>query len=178
MAFKVGEKVVYPNHGVGIIEGISNHSIQGSVSCFYTLRLTATNSTVMVPMSNAGEVGLRTPINAPECERLLKNLATNFSDPPTDWKNRYKDFLEKMRTGDVFSVAEVLKTLTYLNQLKPLSFREKRMLERARFLVVSELTIACKKPEKLVGPMVDEALGKACAKHTRRVERAALAAAG
>lgn len=178
MAFKVGEKVVYPNHGVGVIEGISNYTVQGSVSRFYTLRLTATNSTVMVPMDNVCEVGLRNPITAAECDRLLKNLATNFSDPPTDWKNRYKDFLEKMRTGDVFSVAEVLKTLTYLNQLKPLSFREKRMLERARFLVVSELAIACRKPETLVGPMVDEALRKACAKHTRRAERAAMAAAG
>ena len=106
---------------------------------FYMLRLVASDSVVMVPVVNADEVGLRSPIKSKECEKLLKLLAEDFSAPPADWKDRYKEFLEKMRTGDVFTVAEVLKTLTYLSNRKPLSFREKRMLERARFLVISEV---------------------------------------
>ncbi|HQR38914.1 MAG TPA: CarD family transcriptional regulator, partial [Blastocatellia bacterium] len=95
-----------------------------------------------------------------------------------DWKDRYKEFLEKMRTGDVFTVSEVLKTLTYLSLRKPLSFREKRMLERARFLVVSEIAMVWRKTEPNVEQLVDEALSKACSKHTKNVARVAAAAAG
>jgi CarD family transcriptional regulator len=133
------------------------------------LRLKATDSVVMVPIDNALGVGLRPPIKTKDCERLLALLAENFAAPPADWKDRYKDFLEKMRTGDVFTVAEVLKTLTFLSQRKPLSFREKRMLERARFLVVSELAIVMRKADKDIEPVVDEALSNACSKHTRGV---------
>ena len=176
MSFRIGEKVVYPNHGIGIIEEISTKQINGAPNRFYLLRLNGTNSVVMVPTDNVGEVGLRPPISAPDCERLVKSLSDNFLDPPTDWKGRYKDFLDKMRTGDIFSVAEVLKHLTYLNNLKPLSFREKRMLERSRHLVVSELSISWRKPEAHVGGLVDEALRRACTKHTRRATRAAAAA--
>ena len=177
MAFKVGEKVVYPNHGVGVVEEISIRELGAESNKFYMLRLTATDSMVMVPVANADEVGLRSPIKSKECERLLKLLAENFASPPADWKDRYKEFLEKMRTGDIFTVAEVLKTLTYLSMRKPLSFREKRMLERARFLVISELSLVCRKPEPAVEGMVDEALSKACSKHNRSDERTAAAAA-
>jgi CarD family transcriptional regulator len=166
VSFKVGEKVVYPNHGVGIIERITTNEIGECKSSFYLLRLKSTESTVMVPIANASEVGLRAPIKTGECDRLLSALSGDFTNPPSDWKNRYKDFLEKMKTGDIFSVAEVLKNLTYLAQSKPLSFREKRMLERARYLVVSELATVCRKPDKMVEPLVDEALRKSCSRHT------------
>ena len=87
---------------------------------------------------------------------------------------------EKMRTGDIFEVAEVLKHLTYLSNLKPLSFREQRMLERSRYLVVSELAAVCRQPECNIEPRVHQALGRACSKHERRPvrSRAAGAAAG
>lgn len=177
MGFKVGEKVVYPNHGIGIIEEIAVRELGPETSRFYMLRLKATDSVVMVPVANATEVGLRSPIKLKECERLLQLLSDDFAAPPADWKDRYKEFLEKMRTGDVFTVAEVLKTLSYLSMRKPLSFREKRMLERARFLVVSELALAHRKPEPAVETMVDEALTKACSKHTGTGVRVAAAAA-
>jgi CarD family transcriptional regulator len=167
VSFKIGEKVVYPNHGIGVIEKITTAEIAGSQSSFYLLRLKATESTVMVPIANAVEIGLRSPIDNHQCDKLLKALSADFVSPPVDWKDRYKDFLERMRTGDIFHVAEVLKTLTYLSQSKPLSFREKRMLERARYLVVSELATVCRKSECMVEPMVDEALRKSCSKHTR-----------
>jgi len=169
VSFKVGEKVVYPNHGIGVIESITTTEIQGAQNSFYLLRLKATESTVMVPIANAIEIGLRSPIKTSQCERLLEALSSDFSNPPIDWKNRYKDFLEKMKTGDIFNVAEVLKTLTYLSLSKPLSFREKRMLERARYLVVSELSTVCRKNEKNVEPMVDEALHKSCSTHMRKL---------
>jgi CarD family transcriptional regulator len=181
VGFKVGEKVVYPNHGIGIIEDVCERELGAETSRFYMLRLKATDSVVMVPVANAMEVGLRSPIKAKDCEKLIKLLSDDFAAPPADWKDRYKEFLEKMRTGDVFTVAEVLKTLTFLSLRKPLSFREKRMLERARFLVVSETALIWRKPEPAVESLVDEALSKACSKHTggpRAIAAAARAAVG
>jgi len=165
VSFKIGEKVVYPNHGIGVIEQITTTEIAGTQSSFYLLRLKATESTVMVPVANALEIGLRAPINNNQCDKLLKALSEDFLNPPVDWKDRYKEFLERMKTGDVFRVAEVLKNLTYLSLSKPLSFREKRMLERARYLVISELSIVCRKSECIVEPMVDDALHRSCTKH-------------
>jgi CarD family transcriptional regulator len=110
---------------------------------------------------------------------LLKALADDFTSPANDWKDRFKDFSEKMRTGDIFEVADVLKHLTYLSNLKPLSFREQRMLERSRYLVVSELAAVCRQPECNIEPRVDQAIGRACTKHDRRpLRRAAGAASG
>jgi CarD family transcriptional regulator len=168
VGFKIGQKVVYPNHGIGIIEQIEQKQIGASSLPFYTLRLAATNSVVLVPVSNAGEVGLRSPISSGECEMLLKALSDDFATAPGDWKDRFKEFSDRMRTGDIFAVAEVLKHLTYLNHQKPLSFREQRMLERSRYLVVSELAAVCRQPECSVEVKVDQALARACTKHDRR----------
>ncbi len=169
MVFKIGQKVVYPTHGVAIIEQIEARQINGEQHEFYLLRVQANNSLVMVPTRNAGEVGLRRPIAARQCDELLRALATDFSAPPPDWKDRFKEFSEAMRSGDIFAVAEVLKTLTYLNQHKPLSFREKQMLERARYLIVSELAMVSRRSEASVSPKVEEALSGACNKHAKAV---------
>ncbi|MGH9944301.1 MAG: CarD family transcriptional regulator [Pyrinomonadaceae bacterium] len=178
MGFKIGQKVVYPNHGIGIIEQIEQKQIGATSLPFYTLRLAATNTVVLVPVANAVEVGLRSPISNAECELLLKNLSDDFAATPHDWKDRFKEFSEKMRTGDIFSVAEVLKHLTFLSHLKPLSFREQRMLERARYLVISELAAVCRQPECNVEPRVDQALARACSKHEHSPARTARVAAG
>jgi len=177
VGFKIGQKVIYPNHGIGTIEQIEQKQIGATSLPFYTLRLAATNTVVLVPVANAGEVGLRSPISSAECELLLKNLSDDFTAAPHDWKDRFKEFSEKMRTGDIFEVAGVLKHLTYLSHLKPLSFREGRMLERARYLVISELAAVCRQPECKVEPSVDQALARACAKHERTPARAVAGAA-
>lgn len=171
MGFKIGQKVIYPNHGIGTIEQIEQKQIGASSLPFYTLRLAATNTLVLVPVANAIEVGLRAPISSAECEMLLKNLADDFATASTDWKDRFKDFSDKMRTGDIFEVADVLKNLTFLSHLKALSFREQRMLERARYLVISELAAVCRQPECNVTPRVEQALVRACAKHERNPVR-------
>lgn len=180
MGFKVGQKVVYPNHGIGTIEQIEQKQIGATALPFYTLRLAATNSLVLVPVSNATEVGLRKPITSSECDVLFDALSADFATPPHDWKDRFKDFSEKMRTGNIFEVAEVLKHLNYLSHNKPLSFREQRMLERAHYLVVSELAAVCRQPECNVEPRVNEALAQACARHDRKAGngRVRVAAAG
>ena len=178
MAFKIGQKVVYPNHGIGTIEQIEQKQIGTNVLPFYTLRLAATNSVVLVPVANAGEVGLRSPITSGECEMLLKTLEDDFPPAAHDWKDRFKDFTEKMRTGDIFEVAAVLKNLTFLSHSKPLSFREQRMLDRARYLVISELAAVCRQPECSVTQRVEQALAKACTRHQRRPAARARVAAG
>jgi CarD family transcriptional regulator len=172
VVFKVGQKVVYPNHGVAVIEEIDTRDIDGRPDEFYLLRLRFNNSLVMVPTRNADEIGLRRPIGNSQCETLLTVLAQDFSTPPTEWKNRFREFSDRMRTGDVFSVAEVLKTLTFLSQQKPLSFREKRMLDRARYLVISELALVYGQSEARIEPQVDQALRGACDKHERAFPRA------
>ncbi len=169
MVFKVGQKVVYPTQGIAIVEQIESRQINGGQQEFYLLRLQTSNSLVMVPTCNADGIGLRRPIASRQCDELLEVLARDFSAPSTDWKDRFKGFSEAMKSGDLFAVAEVLKTLTYLNQLKPLSFREKQMLERARYLVVSEMSLASRKSEAIVAPRIDEALNGACNKHARAV---------
>jgi CarD family transcriptional regulator len=135
---------------------------------FYTIRLAATNSLVLVPVIGASEIGLRAPISSGECEMLLKSLADDFSSVAGDWKDRFKEFSEKMRSGDIFEIAEVLKTLTYISRSKPLSFREQRMLERARYLVISEIAAVMRQPECNIEPRVEQALASACLKHNRR----------
>jgi CarD family transcriptional regulator len=167
--FKVGQKVVYPTHGVAIVEKIETREINGEQQQLYLLRIQSNQSLVMVPTRNVDEIGLRRLIALRHCDLLLNSLAKDFSPPPSDWKDRFKEFSEMMRSGDLFSVAEVLKTLTYLNQLKPLSFREKQMLERARYLIISELSVVCRKSEASIAPRVDQALGRACHKHARNV---------
>lgn len=170
VGFKVGQKVIYPNHGIGTIEQIEQKQIGAVALPFYTLRLAATNSLVLVPVTNAAEVGLRRPISTNECDLLLKVLSSDFSTPAHDWKDRFKDFSDKMRTGNIFEVAEVLKHLNYLSHIKPLSFREQRMLERSRYLVISELAAVCRQPECNIQPRVDDALAQACTRHERRSE--------
>jgi CarD family transcriptional regulator len=139
MEFSVGDKVIYPNQGVGIIKDVCLRSIAGRQEQFYLLKITSNNSTVMIPVSNVDHVGLRRLSSDSQLERLFEVLHGDFSTPNPDWKNRYKDNLDKMRTGSIFEVAEVLKNLYFLSYQKSLSFREKKMFDRARQLIVSEI---------------------------------------
>lgn len=161
MRFAVGEKVVYPNHGVGVIEQVTQKLISGKPEEFYLLRIQATSSLVMVPISNVESVGLRKVIGKADVDQLFKLLRDGFNEPQADWKDRYKDNAEKMRSGSIYQVAEVLKNLVYLSYKKPLSFREKKMLERAKQLVVSEVAIVKNLPESMVESQIDKALAVA-----------------
>lgn len=139
MEFRIGDKVVYPNHGVGVIENVCKKSIAGRQEEFYTLKIASNNSTVLIPIGNVGQVGLRRLCSDKELRKLFQILREDFTEPTKDWKDRYKDNVEKMKTGSIFEVAVVLKTLYYLSFQKSLSFREKKMFDRARQLVISEV---------------------------------------
>ena len=139
MTFKVGDKVIYPNQGVGVIEAVSTKNIGGQAARFYMVRLSASDSTVMIPVSNAENVGMRTLSTKGQVEDIFDILQSDFPEPEPDWKTRYKLNLEKMNSGEVCEVAKVLRNLFFLSFKKSLSFREKRMYDRARSLVVSEI---------------------------------------
>ena len=139
MAFEIGDKVIYPNHGLGVIERIETKTIMGTTCGFYQLRM-AGETTVFVPVDNVDGVGLRRAITDNEVERLFSLLGDGKIDSHQNWKGRFKDNSDRMRTGSIYDVVEVLKSLTFLAKSKSLSFREKRMLDRAKFLVVSEIT--------------------------------------
>jgi CarD family transcriptional regulator len=159
--FKVGDKVVYPNHGVGVIEAVRQRAIGEIEASFYCLRILSTDSTVMVPIDNTQAVGLRKVLTRRETTRVVKILKQGEVQTFDDWKGRFQANSEKMRTGDIKAVAEVLKSLTVLNEVKPLSYRERKMLDRARFLLVSELAEAGGKETKDVEDQIDSAIAEA-----------------
>jgi CarD family transcriptional regulator len=162
MDFHVGDKVVYPNHGVGVIEEITRRAVSGGIpEEFYMLRIHSNASLVMVPTANVKSVGLRRIIRKADVEGLFKILEDDFFEPDADWKGRYKDHSEKMRTGSIFQVAEVLKNLMYLSFKKSLSFREKRMLDRAKQLIICEVATVRNLNEKSVEDQIDRALSQA-----------------
>src|SRR5258705_13704057 len=139
MDYKIGDKVVYPNHGVGIIEQINFGVMNGRTEKYYMLKIYSSGLKVMVPASNAISVGLRPVIRNGETLKVLGFLEKGKPNSHHDWKHRFKENSERMRTGALIEVAAVLKSLVSLSRTKPLSFREKKMLERAKFLLVSEL---------------------------------------
>ncbi len=164
-SFRIGDKVVYPNHGVAVVEQISSRTIGQNVEQFYLLNIKASNMKVMVPFHNATSIGLRRVVKTGDVQKIVDFLADGERDNNTDWKDRFKVNSDKMRTGGLMEVAIVLKSLLAVHQNKPLSFREKKMLERARYLLVSEVAIA-KECEEL---QVEQLLGDALAKSQLRL---------
>ncbi len=160
MTFQVGEKVVYPNHGVGTIENISTRSFGSSQEHFYLLRLTYNSMTVMVPFSHVADVGLRKVTRAGEIARVLTFLASGSVKFSADWKLRYKVNSEKMRSGALPEIAEVFKSLTIIQAEKPLSFREKNMLDCARRMLISEVSICRSINETEAVDLLRKALAK------------------
>src|SRR5579862_8118144 len=161
MDFKLGEKVVYPNHGVGLIEQISFGYVNGRSERFYMLRILSSGLKVMVPQANIESVGLRPIIRSTQAGAVISYLEKGRSASHHDWKHRFKENSDKMRTGSLMEVAAVLKGLVALSRTKPLSFREKKMLERAKYLLVSELATVRNTTEQTVETNIIRALAKA-----------------
>jgi CarD family transcriptional regulator len=158
--FQVGEKVIYPNHGIGIVESIQTRPTPAGKISLYQLRILANDSRVWVPQQNADGVGLRPVITTGEVRKIFNLLSDTSIDQHSNWKGRFKENSDKMRTGSLFEVAVVFKGLSHLAKKKALSFREKRMLDRAKFLLVSEIA----EVERLSMPSVEERLDKALTK--------------
>ena len=159
--FQIGEKVVYPNHGIGTVENISTRSFGAKYERFYLLRLTYNSMTVMVPFSHVEDIGIRKVTRNGEVCRVLEFLAEAARKRKGDWKDRFKENTDKMRNGSLLEIAEVLKTLLILQTGKPLSFREKKMLDRARHMLITELSISRGLGELQAVELLQKALAKA-----------------
>ena len=175
MTFEVGDKVIYPNHGLGIVERIEDKTILGTTCGFYHLRIVANDTTVLVPLANVDGVGLRRAIGDEEVERLFTLLGDGKIDNHQNWKGRFKDNSDKMRSGSIYEVADVLKSLTFLAKSKSLSFREKRMLDRAKFLIISEVSEVKRESAPAIEARVDRALEHCFTAKARTTARAKVA---
>ncbi|MBN2245330.1 MAG: hypothetical protein JW755_05760 [Candidatus Aminicenantes bacterium] len=137
---KIGDKIIYPNQGLGIIEDIQRENYFGENYYVFHVRLINNNTLVLVPVSCTEEIGIRKPIPEKNINRLFEFIGNSEVDIDTNWKGRYKEYQTLMRNGTILEIATVLKSLYYLNLTKPLSYREKKMLEKAMELVVQEVS--------------------------------------
>jgi len=159
--FQIGEKVVYPNHGIGTVENISSRSFGAQYEKYYLLRLTYNSMTVLVPFSHVQEIGLRRVTRNGEVARVLEFLSEKAQRCRADWKDRYKENSDKMRNGSLLAIAEVFKSLAALQGEKSLSFREKKMLDRARHMLITELSLSRGLSEFEAADVLEKALAKA-----------------
>ena len=140
--YKKGDRLIYPHHGACTVEKISNLSAFDVKQEYLTLRVTNSDLLLKVPVSNAENVGLRDVINDDEVEEVFAVLRKKDARTPTNWSRRFKNHSEKLRSGDIYQVAEVVRNLTLRNREHQLSNAEKQMLINARHVLVSELTFA------------------------------------
>ena len=172
LQFEIGDKVIYPNHGLGVIERIEKKTILGTTCGFYSLRMATSDTTVLVPVDNVDDVGLRRAIGDNEVKKLFTLLGNGKIENHQNWKGRFKDNSDKMRTGSLYDVVDVLKSLNHLSQSKNLSFREKRMLDRAKFLVISEISEVLSESSETIEDRVDKALERCLVNRTKQLAKA------
>ncbi|PYS96702.1 MAG: CarD family transcriptional regulator [Acidobacteria bacterium] len=166
LEFKIGDKVIYPNHGLGIIEQIETRPTGEREEEFLRLRIVANDSTVMVPRSNTTSVGLRRVISKKEIEEVYDALKDTKVRVFDDWKGRFQENSDKMRTGSITEVALVFKSLSHLALQKNLSYRERRMLDKAKYLLVSEIA----EVERLPADQVEAKLDRAVARGIKQIK--------
>ncbi len=155
--FKVGDMAVYPAHGVGVIEKIETQEISGCRQDFYVMRILENNMIIMIPINNVNNVGLRDIIGQSEVSKLYSILEERdvVLDSQT-WNRRYKEYMDKIKSGSAFEVAEVYRDLLILKLEKELSFGERKMLDTARNLLVKEISLAKKIEEEQVRADLDK----------------------
>jgi len=148
MAYSIGDTVVYPHHGAGIIESTEQRDLHGEPCDYLVLRMTYGDLTLMVPAATCHEVGVRDVVSGEEVERVLDVLRDPRGEKKGSWSRRFKENFEKLRSGDVFLVAEVVRNLTIRDADGLLSAGERRMLANAKQLLLSELCVAVGKTEQ------------------------------
>ncbi|GAA2174001.1 CarD family transcriptional regulator [Agrococcus versicolor] len=158
MNFEVGETVVYPHHGAATITEVKKRKIKGEEKVYLKLNVTQGDLTIEVPADNVGLVGVRDVIGREGLDKVFEVLKAPFTEEPTNWSRRYKANLEKLASGDVIKVSEVVRDLWRRDQDRGLSAGEKRMLAKARQILVSELALAEKTDEEAASNVLDEVL--------------------
>lgn len=154
--FDVGDKVVYPNHGAGTIVEIETKQILGEEKKYYIMKLPIGEMKVMIPVDNIEEIGIRNVIDAEEVDDVLNLLKGKKSKMSQNWNRRYRANQEKLKTGDIYEVSEVVRNLTMRDEEKGLSTGEKKMLSNARQILISELVLAKDMDEEEVKSLIKE----------------------
>jgi CarD family transcriptional regulator len=158
MKFVVGETVVYPHHGAAKIVEVADKTLRGETKTYLQLKVAQGELTIWVPAENVEMVGVRDVIDKKGVEQVFGVLRAEFIEEPTNWSRRYKENLEKLASGDVVKVSEVVRDLWRRDQDRGLSAGEKRMLVKARQILVSELALAKKTDEEKASALLDEVL--------------------
>lgn len=141
LLFQIGDKIVYPMHGAGVIEAIEEKEILGEKQQYYIMKMPVGNMQVMIPMGKVSNLGIREVIDMPALEHVLQILRTDEIDVSTNWNRRFRKNMEKMRTGDIYEVADVVRDLMRRDREKGLSTGERKMLDNARQILLSELVL-------------------------------------
>ena len=158
MSYRVGDTVVYPHHGAAVIEKREKRKLQGEERDYLVLRLTYGDLTLMVPADATDEVGLRNVVSKKQVEEVMAVLRRRDGSMPTNWSRRFKANYEKLRSGDIFQVSEVVRNLALRERDKGLSAGEKRMLTKSKQILISELAAAIKKSDEQAEALIDEVL--------------------
>ena len=154
--FKIGDKVVYPMHGAGVIEAIEEKEVLGSTRKYYIMRLPVGDMKVMVPMDSVGDIGLRQVVDEDSLKRVFNILQDHNNTMVNSWNKRYRNNLEKIKSGDIYEIAEVVRNLVLREKEKGLSTGERKMLDNARQILVSELALIKNSKTEAVENMIQE----------------------
>ena len=156
--FQIGDKVVHPMHGAGVIDSIVQRRVAGQVQEYYQLKLSVGNMVVMVPTDNTGEVGMRPVVSGAKAEELMSEMEGIEVDMTSNWNRRYRENLVRLKSGDLLEVARVIKGLTIRDQKRGLSTGERKMLHSARQILISEIVLAKSSSYESVEKELDTAL--------------------
>lgn len=152
--YNVGDKVVYPMHGAGVIDSIEEKEVLGEKQSYYILKMPG-EVKVMVPISTAEQHGIRNIIDKMEAEKVFNVLEQDETEMEKNWNKRYRDNMDKMKSGDIYEIADVVRNLSFKQKEKGLSTGEKKMLHNAKQILVSELVLAEHAPQDEVEELVD-----------------------
>ena len=167
--FNVGDKIVYPMHGAGTIDAIEQKDILGEKQNYYIIKMPG-EVKVMVPISKASDIGVRSVIDKAEAGKVLEVLEANETEMSNNWNKRYKENMEKMKSGSIYEVADVVRNLSYKQKEKGLSTGEKKMLNNAKQILVSELVLAEHASENEVENLVENKINLSFEEHRNMVE--------
>lgn len=167
--FNVGDKIVYPMHGAGTIDAIEEKDILGEKQNYYIIKMPG-EVKVMVPISKASDIGVRSVIDKAEAGKVLEVLEANETEMSNNWNKRYKENMEKMKSGSIYEVADVVRNLSYKQKEKGLSTGEKKMLNNAKQILVSELVFAEHASENEVENLVENKINLSFEEHRNMVE--------
>ena len=162
--FNVGDKIVYPMHGAGTIDSIEEKNILGEKQEYYIIKM-PNEVKVMVPVNNAEQIGVRNIIDKSQADDVFKVFDQNETEMSNNWNKRYRDNMEKMKSGNIYEVADVVRNLSFKQKEKGLSTGEKKMLLNAKQILVSELTLAENSQKEKIEEMVDDKIDKSFAEY-------------